>query len=275
MIDNLSKEIAGIIEKELIKKYNTQNSNFGYNIAEGGSSGNGLKGENHPNSKPVYQYDLDGTFIRKWENAQRASEELGISVSDIHANCRNDKGIRRAGRYMWSYVKVDKMEPYNRVGFCFEPILQIDENFNIVQRYDSIKFVDDTLYNKEFVTYCCTRKRLTHNGYYWCYEKDFDESFIEYAKTRIATTKEKLSSKCSKEIYLCDLDFNILHKFQNSIFASEETGFNKVTICAYCKRPEMNHGIHTGYIWVYASDYEKVKTEGITVKSKRKKNKTA
>ena len=275
LIDNISKEVACIIEKELIKKYNTQKKEFGYNLAEGGTGGCTVKGKNHWCSKPVYQYDLKGNFIREWENAQRASEESGITVSDIHANCREHNGIRQAGGYMWSYVKVDKMEPYVRLGFSREPILQLDKNFNIVQRYERISYIDNTIYNREFVTYCCTRKNLTHNDYYWCYEKDFNDSFIEYINNRISINQEGRKQRLSKQIYQCDLDFNILHKFQNAKIGEEHTGFNRNTIQAYCKRPEMNHGIHTGYIWVYASDYEKVKAEGITVKPKRKENKTA
>lgn len=268
LIDNITKELACIIERELIKKYNTQDSNFGYNISYGGTSGNGLKGENHPNSKPVYQYNLDGTFIRKWENAQRASEELNISVSDIHVNCRCNNGVKRAGKYMWSYVKVEYMEPYNRIGFCFEPIIQLDKNFNIIQRYDSIRFVDSTIYNKEKVTYCCTRKNLTHKNYYWCYEKDFNDSFFEYINNRIYNIH---NNKKSHKIYKCDLEFNILKIYNDAYEAKELTGKSDITIRAYCKRPEMNHGIHTGYIWIYEDNYEKVKADGINVKPKNQK----
>lgn len=37
--DNLNKEEAAKLEKDLINKYNTRNKNFGYNIAEGGFGG--------------------------------------------------------------------------------------------------------------------------------------------------------------------------------------------------------------------------------------------
>lgn len=37
LIDNITKEMACIIEKELIKKYKTQDKKFGYNLADGGT----------------------------------------------------------------------------------------------------------------------------------------------------------------------------------------------------------------------------------------------
>ena len=271
LIDNLTKEMACIIERELIKKYKTQNKKFGYNLADGGTGGCTVKGKNHHNSKPVYQYDLDGTFIKEWENAQRASETLNITVSDIHVNCRKENGVRRAGEYMWSYEKVEHMEPYVKLTFSKEPILQLDKDFNIVQKYNCISYVDNTIYDREFVTICCTRKNLTHQNYYWCYEKDFNDSFIEYVNNRIANARKNQSLKHSKQIYLCNLNFNILQKFKNAKIASEGTEFNRNTIQAYCKRPELNHGIHTGYIWVYESDYEKLKEEEISIKEKHKK----
>lgn len=38
LIENLSLEMANIIEDELIKKYNTMNSLYGYNMVSGGKN---------------------------------------------------------------------------------------------------------------------------------------------------------------------------------------------------------------------------------------------
>lgn len=254
VVDNLSKDIAEIVEKELIKKYNTQNKNFGYNLASGGTGGRTCYGETHWYSKPVYQYDLNGNYIGEWENAQRASEFYKICVSDIHANCRHAKGIRKAGDYMWSYENVSCMKPYVKLTGSVESILQINKYFNIVNRYECISYVDDTLYIREKVTNCCKRKSITHQNYYWCYEKDFNE-FYNYIQDRLKKKKE--SAGCNtKHIVLKDLQGNIIATYESAAIASEKTGFNRNTIQAYCKRPEMNHGIHTGYIWEYVEDAE-------------------
>lgn len=249
LINDISKELACIIEKELIKKYNTQNSNYGYNIASGGFGGCTVKGSLHHNSKKVYQYDLQGNFIQEWENAQRASEKLKISVSDIHVMCRNKEGIRKAGNYMWSYFKVDHMIPYVREGHSKNSILQIDKDFNIICEYKNISYIDSLLYDKEKVTMCCKKQNISHKNFYWVYKDIYDkDSFIEYLN-------ERKKSKCSssrKEIQQCDLTGNVINIFKSAKDAEEKTGINRGTVQAYCKRPEMNNGIHTGYIWKYA-----------------------
>lgn len=49
--------------------------------------------------KPVKQFTLDGTFIKEWESAQKASEELCIKLGSIN-NCI--KGTQKqAGGYIW------------------------------------------------------------------------------------------------------------------------------------------------------------------------------
>lgn len=249
LIDNISKDIACVIESELIKKYKTQDKEFGYNLANGGFGGCTAKGEKHHLSKKVYQYSLDGKFIQEWENAQRAAEKIGVCVSDIHTNCRRNK-IKRAGNFMWSYEKYEFLEPYIHEGVGKESIIQLDSNFNIVNRYKNISYINDALYNKDRVTNCCKRRSISHNGFYWAYEKDFDISlFISYIKDR---TKKTHKNSLSKSINQYDLNGNIIHTYESARDAEEKTGFNRHTIQAYCKRKIGNSGESTGYIWKYA-----------------------
>ena len=48
----------------------------------------GKIGSNHPNSKKVFQYDLDNNFVKEWENAKQASRELNINYASINNCCR-------------------------------------------------------------------------------------------------------------------------------------------------------------------------------------------
>ncbi len=56
----------------------------------------------HPNSKCVNQYSLDGTFIKKWDCISTIEKQLGISVTSI-CNCCSGRS-KRAGKYIWRYV---------------------------------------------------------------------------------------------------------------------------------------------------------------------------
>lgn len=62
-----------------------------------------LSGTNHPKAKPVYQYDLNGNLIKKWDYAKLAAAELGINYSVICECCKNKYGRRTAGGFVWKY----------------------------------------------------------------------------------------------------------------------------------------------------------------------------
>lgn len=91
----------------------------------------GLKGENHPNygkkfsedycaklskshdsvKKPIYQYTLDGEFIREWESSAAAAKALGFTSSGIRKNCICK--TKQAYGYIWKYKKdIDNSEKY-------------------------------------------------------------------------------------------------------------------------------------------------------------------
>lgn len=53
--------------------------------------------------KPVYQFDLDGNFIREWESSGLIENELGIARSNITNVCKGKKYNKTAGGYIWRY----------------------------------------------------------------------------------------------------------------------------------------------------------------------------
>lgn len=63
----------------------------------------GKTGINHPNSKKVFQYDLDNNFIKEWDNAKQASTELIINYASINNCCRGKQST--AGKFIWKYGK--------------------------------------------------------------------------------------------------------------------------------------------------------------------------
>lgn len=61
----------------------------------------GKYGKLHPRSKPVLQYDLDGNYIREWENSRQIERVLGKKHSNITACCRGKR--KTAVGYIWKY----------------------------------------------------------------------------------------------------------------------------------------------------------------------------
>ena len=51
----------------------------------------------------VYQYDLNGNFIREWESARIASKDLGINRQSINKACLGQ--YKTSGKFIWKYTK--------------------------------------------------------------------------------------------------------------------------------------------------------------------------
>lgn len=54
--------------------------------------------------KKVYQYNIDGDFIKVWDSVIDASKELNISSSGISNNCRGLS--KKSNGFIWSYVEL-------------------------------------------------------------------------------------------------------------------------------------------------------------------------
>ena len=66
----------------------------------------GKIGKKHPCSKPIYQYDLDGNFIKKWDCAGDVQREVGYGRGNLN-NCALGK-CQTAYGYKWAF-KEDKL----------------------------------------------------------------------------------------------------------------------------------------------------------------------
>ena len=63
--------------------------------------------------KEIYQYDLNGNFIKKYDKIKDACKENNIHQSTI---CRFLNSIyKKGGNYLWSLEYKDKLEPYVRI----------------------------------------------------------------------------------------------------------------------------------------------------------------
>jgi group I intron endonuclease len=61
----------------------------------------GKKGKDHPNSRPLLQFDKNGHFIKEWECMAVVERELNLSHSNIHSCCN---GIyKTSGGFMWKF----------------------------------------------------------------------------------------------------------------------------------------------------------------------------
>lgn len=58
----------------------------------------------------IHQYDLDGNYIKSYDSIKDACLENNIKMTNIGFYLKEGK-IRQRGKYLWSFDKVDKLDP--------------------------------------------------------------------------------------------------------------------------------------------------------------------
>ena len=127
----------------------------------------GKKGKEHPCAKVIYQYDLEGNFIKKWE-----------SIVDTGFKCLKPKSSSKNGNYffsngyLWSHnfnISVNKYKKFDYVTHKKE-IEMFDLNNNKLNTFNSIK--EAALYlnkisSKADISKAANGKRKSALGYFW------------------------------------------------------------------------------------------------------------
>lgn len=96
---NDNDRFLNVLEPYYILKYNSA-----YNMTTGGEGKGTILGPRYNSRVPVVQYDMEGVYIKKWDSAKKAGNELGILSSSITHVCKKDHGSHCAGGYQWRYA---------------------------------------------------------------------------------------------------------------------------------------------------------------------------
>lgn len=205
LIDGIPRSMAGEIEKQLIKKYNTIKN--GYNIKDGGVYG-GSYGSNHPKSKPIYQYDLDGNFIKKWDAPIFAEKFYGVKDITRAANGL----LKSTVGYQWSYIYYEKMESY----YHPKPIYQYTIEGDFIKEWEDVHDAVNT-YNLSIKS-CASGVYRTSNNYRWSYEK-IDKlpplEPIQYSKKKGYIFINGRYQKKYPRVFQYDLNHNLINIYEN------------------------------------------------------------
>ena len=118
--------------------------------------------------KAVYQFDLNGQFLRKWETAMQAGRKLKISDISIYKCCYNER--HSAGGFLWSFTSVCKPKPLKISEKHKNGVNQYDLSGNFVCHYDTIKEAAENMScGKTSIINCCSGKKKTAKGFKWEY----------------------------------------------------------------------------------------------------------
>lgn len=115
LLTGLSKEDACRIEKELISAYNSRDREYGYNICEGGQTGDNLagytkSGKENRNAVMVRRIYPNTGEEKVFDTIAQAAKEMGINHRGISKNCH---GLSKTYYgYKWEYVEKEVEKPF-------------------------------------------------------------------------------------------------------------------------------------------------------------------
>lgn len=123
-----------------------------------------------PKTIAVYQFDLKGNRLKKWNSMSYASKKTGIHISDICACCRKIK--ISSGGFIWSYEpKININDPFFSKIRPRRKVLQYDLNKNLISKYNSCQEAAIAINgNRNSINNCCLGNAKTSKGYIWEYE---------------------------------------------------------------------------------------------------------
>lgn len=210
-----------LVTKEFINRNDT------YNITLGG-------GDPPTGSKLIYQYNLDGSFVKEWQSIREASKYFKCSDSSI-GRAVLDK--TQSNGFFWSSEKANLLNLDNfHINENKRKVYLYDLNGDYQQEFNSIsdcaKFVDDT-----------PRKILSAiKGMYKVRQKWY-ASFKKNSKIQIPKNRSFKDLK----IYQYDLNGNFIREFKNK---KEVKEYLKVKNCNIVNSIIQGHSSY-GFRWSF------------------------
>ena len=122
----------------------------------------------------IYQYSLDGNYIRNFDSAKEAEDETGIFATSIITCCNGRQAY--AGDFQWRKYKVDKIDKVMKYSSWTRGVLQFSKTGEFIKFYESI-----TIASKEVgcsidsIQGCCRGRYKTGGGYIWRYADEEGE----------------------------------------------------------------------------------------------------
>lgn len=126
-----------------------------------------IKCSRRQNGKPVYQYDKNGTLIKKWDFINIV--DIGIPTQNIYACIKGNQ--KTAGGFIWSYSELnDVSSNLKRSG---KPVVQYDLSGNFISEHESIKIASKkTKICEQNISASCKSDRRTAGGFIWKYNNN-------------------------------------------------------------------------------------------------------
>ena len=252
LFDNLSKEQACKYEQQLIEQYKTLEKEYGYNRSKGGDAGSyGAYNVQINKMVHVFQYDLEGNFIKEYISIASAIRELipgytGRNSYNIPTCCKGKRLTALGYRWFYTY-QGEKIEPIlspeeRTINGRSKQIFQYTLDGKFITSYKSIAEAKK-IYKSKTIDLCVAGKIKTSAGYQW-FDKYYGEQIAPIESNIIRSQKSKF-----KQVHKYDLQGYYIESYESIEDAAKSIGLKSAShISSCCKGCEKTAG---GFIWSY------------------------
>lgn len=200
LFENISENNAKKLEYIFIKIFNTTNPIYGYNVSLGGSSSTKGLYNNKKMSVPVYQYLLNGMFLKKYPSSMEAERQTGIPSSNTISCCKGKHMYTK--EFRWSYDYCDRLPYFDKKVYKYETatkkqqkkVYQYNLNGKFIKEYISLSSAakENGLCFKS-ISDCCRGRIKQYKNFIWRYEysEKVEPVLPRYVRSILTRNKNK------------------------------------------------------------------------------------
>lgn len=116
----------------------------------------------------IFQYDLGGNFIQRWDNYKLASKTLNIELGNIRRCANNPENFPIAGNFQWRYVKEEKIDKFIKKTKTVYKVLKLHpETLEILEEYSSQIDAGNAVGVTFKAISKAINKKTKSKGFYW------------------------------------------------------------------------------------------------------------
>lgn len=207
----------------------------------------------------VYQYSLDGTFIKEYTTIQEASNELNCTEELIRNVCNGKEHCNTALGYFWSY---ELLTPNDKIFDRFKEIKikEFSKDGNLINIHKSLRYLESIGYNRQSIVGVCSGRNKTYMGKVWRYEQDNFETY---------NSKPNYHNDRTRKIIQFTMDGDLIRKWNSISDAYNSLCINKSSLSSCLLGKQKSAG---GSKWeYYNTDRYLIALMNKTIKDREKK----
>lgn len=116
-------------------------------------------------SKKVYQYDINGCYLRSFDSVIEAARWLNVRTKLLATECNRRQHYYKG--FLWYYTKHDTVPKYKPRR---KRVLQFNMQGELIKEWETISSACD-YYNNPGILEVCKGRRKTASGYLWKYKE--------------------------------------------------------------------------------------------------------